>query len=370
MKKKDAKKIVLTGGHAATAALATIEAFLEDKDVQWELVWIGTKKAMEGSSTLTLEFRLFPQLGVRCVSIPSGRLQRRYSKYSLISLARIPLGFVAATWLLVKLRPHAILSFGGFAAFPVVVVGWILRIPVVIHEQTAAIGRANRFSVKFARVVALARESSKAYFHHSNVVVTGNPVSKVFTQSEGDKGNQIGEPVIYITGGSRGARRINDIVLAALPQLLDSYTVIHQTGEADFSQFEKLSVKFSPKKYKAVPIVTPSEMAGYMKGADLIISRAGANTVSELLVTKRPAILIPIPWAAYDEQTTNARLVVQSGRGVIISESELNKEKLLLTIKMLLKKRKETMRFPASPYAKTDTIAAKNLVDVVKKYAL
>ena len=122
------KRIVLTGGHAATAALAVVSELEKIRNPQSEISWIGTKKAVEGKNSTTLEHKIFSKHKIRDYYISSGRLQRKWTRYSVVSLFKIPLGFVMAFALLLKIKPDSVLSFGGFAAFPVVVSAWIFSL--------------------------------------------------------------------------------------------------------------------------------------------------------------------------------------------------------------------------------------------------
>ena len=172
------KRIVLTGGHAATTALSVVEELNLRKDdgMYWEIYWIGAKSAVEGAQVPTLDAAVFPKMGVSFHPIFTGRLQRRLSLWTVPSILKIPVGFFHALALLIKIRPRIILSFGGFAAFPVVLSGWLLRIPIIIHEQTSSAGLANRMSAPFADKVALARKESIKFFSRKKSVVVGNPI--------------------------------------------------------------------------------------------------------------------------------------------------------------------------------------------------
>ena len=160
------KKIVLTGGHAATTAIAVIEELLRRKEsgVFNEIYWIGAKYALEGRKIRTLESTTIPKLGVRSFNIISGRIQKRFSVWTIPSLFKIPIGFFHALYILAKIKPNLILSFGGYSAFPVVVVGKMMNIPIVIHEQTMVYGLANKISSSLATKVTLARKESLEFF--------------------------------------------------------------------------------------------------------------------------------------------------------------------------------------------------------------
>lgn len=312
-------RIVLTGGHAATTALSTIEALSASK---WEISWIGSPRALEGQKQLTLEFREFPKLGIRCYPIVAGRIQRRFTRHTIISLFKVPVGFIHALYLILKIRPDVIISYGGFAAFPVVVAGWIARCPIVLHEQTIAIGLANKFSIPFATKIALSRHQSKKYYPKTKSVLIGNPVRAEFYNIKKPKA-PAGNLSILATGGSRGSILFNNHLLAALPMLLSRYQIVHQSGEMDYKRCKKFAESLSgtfAKNYILLPSIEPTEMWRYFDRADIIIGRAGANTVAEVIASGKPAIFMPISWSQNDEQAKNAALAAESGQALIISE--------------------------------------------------
>jgi UDP-N-acetylglucosamine--N-acetylmuramyl-(pentapeptide) pyrophosphoryl-undecaprenol N-acetylglucosamine transferase len=336
MKRSTKVKIVLTGGHGATTAIAVVEELIRrQKKYQWEIIWIGAKSAFEGKDVSTLESEVFPKLGVSIRTVVAGRLQRRFSFWTIPSLLRIPYGFFHALFLVATLKPKLIFSFGGFAAVPVVFAGWLLGIPVILHEQTTTAGRANRFSAYFVKKIALAREESRPYFPAKKTVVTGNPLlTQIAEIAPKDK---IGTPpVVFVTSGSRGSLTINEAVKSVLPELLKKYHLIHQTGPMDFQQFENQKKKLPAHlstNYEVYRRIDPMEIDNFYRQADVVIARAGANTVSEIIVCKRPAILIPIPWTYLDEQTKNARLVQAYGLASIIEQNDLTGKSLLKKLK-------------------------------------
>lgn len=332
MPKNNANRILLTGGHAATTALSVVEELVRRQEggKPWDIYWVGSEVAVEGKSIPTLESKVFPEVGVKTFSIVAGRLQRRFSLWSIPSFLKIPLGFVQAFILLLSIRPNIILSFGGYAAFPIVVSGWILRIPIIIHEQTCAAGRANRLSAFFATKIDLAREESKKFFPAEKCVLVGNPVLTQIREIMPKEKPGI-PPTIFITGGSRGAQRINNVVALLLPNLLVKYRVIHLTGQLDFVKFSDIKnhLQLSLRRnYELYSQVDPMKVDNLYREADLIIARAGANTVSEIMTAKRPAILIPIPWTYGDEQTKNAEFARKFGIAKVIKEENFTPQTL------------------------------------------
>ncbi|MEJ2347924.1 MAG: UDP-N-acetylglucosamine--N-acetylmuramyl-(pentapeptide) pyrophosphoryl-undecaprenol N-acetylglucosamine transferase [Patescibacteria group bacterium] len=358
-------KIVLAGGHAATTALATVEELIRDE--KWDIYWIGAGKAMEGKDVPTLESKIFPKIGIKSYKIISGRLQRKLTFWTLPSIIKIPFGFFHAMILLLKIRPKVILSFGGFAAFPVVVVGFFLRIPIVVHEQTSAAGRSNIFSAKFAKKIALSRKSSQKYFAESKSRLVGNPVMTQIAEIKPKE--KIGKPpTVLIVGGSRGSQTINEAVLETLDKLVERYNVIHQTGFIDFEKIKEardsLSKEFK-EKYEIYKMIEPMDMDGVYKRADIVVSRAGANTVSEIIAAKIPTILIPIPWVYENEQTKNAEYAEEFGVARILNQKSLSGKALFLAIKGIEKdwfRIVESVKNKKSP----DINAAKRLVNLLE----
>ena len=359
-------KIVLTGGHAGATAYAFIEELRKSKK-NWDIYWIGTERALEGRAVPTLEKAVFPKIGVKFVPIIAGRIQRRFTFYTIPSLFKIPIGFIHALILLLRIKPKIIVSFGGFASFPVVVLGFFLGIPSIVHEQTVAYGLANRYSSFFATKVALAREESKKYFKKSKCVITGNPVSKeILTLPKKTKKGE--PPTLLITGGSRGSENINAAVLTILPKLLAKYKVVHQTGANQLSKVNKvreglpLALKAN---YEVYGMVEPWNWYKLVNGADVIVSRAGANIVSEIIVAKRPSILIPIPWSYMDEQTANAKFAREFGIARILPQEKLSPDSLLIEIEDIFKDWEgiiERVKGKESP----DREASKRLVELVE----
>lgn len=356
-------KILLTGGHAATTGMAVVEELVRRKSKEnLEISWIGARSAVEGKKIPNIEFRVFPNLNIKTYSIISGRWQRKFTFWTIPSFFKIPIGFFQSLFLISKIKPRLTLSFGGYAALPVVFASWIFRIPVILHEQTAAAGLANRISAFFAEKILLARESSGKFFDPQKSQVTGNPV---MTQiAEIPPKNVIGDPpVILITSGSRGSQIINKVVSAVLDNLLQKYRVIHISGEIDYPEF-------SGKKntaYEVFPWVDPMKMDGLYREADLVIARAGANTVAEIMITRRPSILIPIPWSYLNEQFKNAEFAVNFGIAKIINQQDLSGKVLLEEIAVLIKNW-EAMISKVKDKESLDKNASKKVVDTIENY--
>ncbi len=360
------QKIVLTGGHGATTAYATIQALKKSEKVKWKISWIGPKYAFEGKSVRTFEYKLFPKLGVDTYSIVAGRIQRKFSLWTIPSLFKIPIGFIHAFYLLLTIKPRIILSFGGYAAYPVVVIGWFLRIPIVLHEQTTAIGRANQHAARFARKIAIARIESLEFLPPDKTVVTGNPITDEVSAIS-PKLNLEKPATLLITGGSRGSVTINDLSEKILTRLLKKYYVIHQTGEFQKEKFVKIRKSMDAsqrKRYSVYGIVDPSEMFKLLRKSDVVISRSGANIVSEIISSKRPSIFIPIPFTYLDEQNKNAVFAKKYGLAEVLKQEDATAETLLFEINKTVKnwnKIISRVKNKKSP----DTFASNKLVELL-----
>ncbi len=363
------KKVVFTGGHAGTTAISVIEE-VKKENLAWDIYWIGPKKTFEGKGISSYHSRVFPKLGVVYKGINTGRLQRKLSIWTIPSILRIPVGFMQAFSLIARIRPSAVVSFGGYVAFPVAVAAWVFGIPVIIHEQTVVAGLANKLISFFARRILLARSESEKYYPKSKIEVTGNPIMPQILKV--GKKNKIGNPpTIYITGGSSGAQTINRAVDSVLEEMLLLYKVIHQTGELDLVFFEKRKRELDEKlkgRYEIFGFKDPDEIYTVYERADIIISRAGANTVSEIMAISIPSILIPIPWARYDEQTKNAKLAQDAGLARIVRQEDLTGEKLLSEINEVESEWSKMAGHVDDSLRKLDLHASLTVVDIIKRY--
>jgi UDP-N-acetylglucosamine--N-acetylmuramyl-(pentapeptide) pyrophosphoryl-undecaprenol N-acetylglucosamine transferase len=357
----NSKRILLTGGHAATTAIAVVEELIR-RNLGEEVYWVGGKEAIEGKKNLPLEFKVLPQMGVRYFSITTGKLHRKLTIWTIPSLFKIPIGIIQAFKAVFKIRPSLILSFGGAASFPVVFAGWILGVPILIHEQTAAAGLANRLAAFFATEVLLARKESEPYFSNRKTNLVGNPVMTQIAEVEPKKIID-NPPTIFITTGSRGSQIINKVVKECLNKLLEKYRIIHVSGEIDYAEFKDIK----NTRYEVYDWVDPLKIDGLYRQADIVIGRAGANTTAELMVTKRPCLLIPIPWSYLNEQNLNAEIAMDFGIAKILNQADLNSETLIKGIYNLEEKWQE-IKENTKNKSSEDTQASKMVVDIIQKY--
>jgi UDP-N-acetylglucosamine--N-acetylmuramyl-(pentapeptide) pyrophosphoryl-undecaprenol N-acetylglucosamine transferase len=299
--------------------------------------------------------------------LDAGRLQRKFTVWTIPSLLRIPFGFVKAFILLNRIKPDIVLSFGGFVGLPVALAAKLKNIPVIVHEQTAAAGRGNIVTAKFADKIAVSRPSSLIYFDRKKTVVTGNPIDPNIMKI-GIKKDLEKIPVLFITGGHTGSLRINDNIQKIVKPLLNEFIVVHQTGKLDYDRFYALR-KSLPEglndRYIVYGTIPPSDWPGALAKADIILSRAGANTVSQILVIKRPSILIPIPFSYLNEQFKNAKYAEEFGIAKVIEEKDLNANILIKSIKEI-KNNWNKMVAETSGKMSPDENAAKNIYETIK----
>jgi len=277
-------KILITGGHAGSTAYALIQKIRQLR-TDWEIVFVGSSSAVEGGKVPTLENTYFPELGIRYIKIIMGRIQTKLTFWTIPSIAKIPLGFLQALYIIYKEKPNVVVSFGGYSAVPIVVASKIFRISVIIHEQTSTAGRANLLSGYFADKIALSRRESLKYYPKKKCVVIGNPVSEEVASCRNKKYEKM-KNAILVAGGSRGSRVINENIKQILPKLVKKFVVYHQTGTMNYSEFIKIRSgmnKVCKKNYHPFPLVEMWNWYKYLQSSDFIISRSGANIVSETI---------------------------------------------------------------------------------------
>lgn len=353
--------VVAGGGGHFTAALAVIEALPKE----WEVLVIGRKYAFEGEKAISLESQTAKKLGLPFVPITTGRLQRTLTKYTLSSLAKVPVGFWQSLQIIKRYKPDVLVSFGGYVSVPVAFAAKALGVPIIVHEQTLAAGLANKVVGKFAEKIAISWEKSARFFPKEKVVLTGNPIrayrhsgehSDSRIQNKIDSGRaplslarmteekfDKKQKIIYITGGSAGSHAINVLIEGCIGQLVQKYTVIHQTGAAkefgDFVRMQKLKGRL-PKsvqgRYLLHKFISSSDVYAILQKADLVVARSGIGTVTELLSFGKPAFFIPLPYGQHNEQLKNALFVKKLGLAEVGDQKLLTPELLLTAIEKMI----------------------------------
>ncbi len=333
-------KVLITGGHFSPA-YAIIGELQKHKH---EIVIVGRKNPFEGDShSVSYEYSVSQERSLPFYELQTGRFQRKFTSRTMNSIGRIPKGLAQAYALLGKIKPDVVLTFGGYIALPVAIAAKIRRIPIVTHEQTQGLGLSNTMIAKLADSVCVSFPSTRKKISHKRVVLTGNPLRENIFNSIVSVNVEKNTPVLYITGGSTGAHRINRAVLAHLDMLLDRYTLIHQTGDNEFHDFQEIMGKreklpaHKASRYIVKKFIFPDEIGDIYKKADLVIGRSGANTTLELIALNKPALLIPLPHGQSGEQRENAELLEKIGIGKIIDQAQIDSEDFVSTIDSMIK---------------------------------
>ncbi|MDO8407811.1 MAG: UDP-N-acetylglucosamine--N-acetylmuramyl-(pentapeptide) pyrophosphoryl-undecaprenol N-acetylglucosamine transferase [bacterium] len=283
------------------------------------------------------------------VRVPSGKVRRYFSLQNISDLFITLWGTLIAFITLLRLYPDVLVSKGGYASVPSLLAARVLRIPVVIHESDAKPGRGSLLGARFAAKIAIAFESAATYFPEktrSKIARTGIPVRKALTRIEPEGARQYlnlepNIPTIFILGGSQGATRINEAVLSALPDLVAFASVIHQTGPNNQASVESiakviLAENEHASRYHPFGYLSESAMRRAAGAADIVISRAGAGSIAEIGLWKKPSIIIPIPEAVSHDQRTNAYAYARTGAAIVIEEENLAPHLLVAEAKRIL----------------------------------
>jgi UDP-N-acetylglucosamine--N-acetylmuramyl-(pentapeptide) pyrophosphoryl-undecaprenol N-acetylglucosamine transferase len=372
-------KIIVTGGHL-TPALAYIE-HCKKNDAEAELFFFGRTFSQSKQQQKSIEKEMVTALGIPFYSIDTPKLTSWLPWQVAIFVYEYLLSILKIMQYLIRLKPDCILSFGGYLAVPVAIIGYLLRVPIVTHEQTVTAGRANIFIGSLASKIALSYDQSKQYFPSRKVVVTGNPIRESILTPSKDKPawlvTQSKKPILYITGGNQGSHIINTVTKQIIRQLTRDFIVIHACGRptttTNYEQELNLVARKLPSthqgRYFVRTWITTEDLGWILHNACLAISRAGANSIQELTVTQVPSLLIPLPFSHNNEQMLNAKAMAETGGAVVISQKELSPELVVQTIKKMLsthKAMKRKLKLAALPKTGAQRLH-ETVLEVIKK---
>jgi UDP-N-acetylglucosamine--N-acetylmuramyl-(pentapeptide) pyrophosphoryl-undecaprenol N-acetylglucosamine transferase len=368
-------KILITGGHFSPA-YSIIE---ELKKRHHEILIAGRKHPFEGDPSISYEYQICEKENLPFLEIKTGRFQRKFTSYTLSSLLKTPLGFIKAHQILRDSKPDLIMTFGGYIGLPVSLAAATIGIPVILHEQTQKAGLAGKIIGKVARKICISFAESIEFFDKNKVVFTGNPVrDEVFRVN---KKNEIAKllpqdmNVIYVTGGSTGSHFINTLIEKSVRDLLSNYILIHQTGDSlKFNDHERLmSLRENlpsdkKKRYILRKFIYPEEVGYVLSISDLILSRAGANIIFEIMALRKVSLLIPLPYGQISEQLENAKLLKSKGVGDYVLEKDANPPALIQKISEMLRNKKEYISNMKKIESYIIPDAASRIVDVIESY--
>lgn len=325
------KRIVLTGGGTAGHVTPNIALISRLKQENWDIHYIGSYQGIEKE--------LIESIGVAYYGIASGKLRRYFDPKNFSDPFKVLKGCKEASSLLKQLKPDVVFSKGGFVAVPVVLSAKRRHIPVIIHESDITPGLANKLCISSANKICANFPETLNYLPKDKAVLTGTPI-----RPELFKGNRIrgldfcgftaNLPVLLVVGGSTGAVALNEAVRNLLPTLLKRFQVIHLCGKGKTKPELKQLSGYAQYEYIS------AELSDLLAAADVVVSRAGANAICELLALRKPNILIPLPAASSrGDQILNAESFERQGYSYVLKEEDLTNETLLNAVTDVYDKR-------------------------------
>lgn len=331
------KKIIMTGGGTAGHVTPNIALFPALKEAGYEINYIGSYNGMEKE---LIEAQNIPYYG-----ISSGKLRRYFDLKNFSDPFKVLKGYGQALHLMKKLKPDVVFSKGGFVSVPVVLAAKARHIPAIIHESDITPGLANRIAIRGAKKVCCNFPETLKYLPEEKRVLTGSPIRKELFQGNAQAALKLCGfldrrlPVLLIIGGSTGSKVINDAVRKILPELLQHFYVIHLCGKSNLDPALNHTAGYAQFEY------ANEELTDMFALADIAISRAGANSICELLALHKPNILIPLSAAASrGDQILNAKSFKKQGFSYVIEEEKLTGEGLLQALQEVYAKRNTYMK--------------------------
>jgi len=322
-------KILFSGGGTLgpVTPLLAIWDMVRDDYSDVTAVWVGTKK---GPEKLLVE-----EKGMLFFVIPSGKLRRYFSPFNIIDIGKIIGGFFASLRLLLSERPDVCISAGGFTSVPVHMAAWLLGIPTWIHQQDVVPGLSNKVMAPMATTITTALEDGKAYFSKKKTTWLGNPIRKDLFEGSKERAQTLFHldsnlPVVFVTGGGTGSQRVNQLVVEAVQHLKSHAQVIHLTGKERPQELVQRAVKHFD--YYQIHQFFTEEMKDAYAVADVIISRGGFGTISEIAALGKPSILIPKP----GHQENNVQFLAKANASIVLDERMGDGNLLAKTIRELL----------------------------------
>ena len=326
------KKIIMTGGGTAGHVTPNIALMPALKEAGYDIEYIGSVNGMEKD--------LIQATGVPYHGISSGKLRRYFDWKNFSDPFRVIKGYGQAISLMKKIKPDVVFSKGGFVSVPVVLAAKHCHIPAIIHESDITPGLANRIAIKGAKKVCCNFPETMKYLPSDKAVLTGSPIRRELFSGNADNALKLckfpdhNKPVLLIIGGSLGSKIVNEAVRKVLPELLEKFYIIHLCGKGNLDNSLTGTIGYAQFEYAS------SELTDMFALADMAISRAGANSICELLALHKPNILIPLSAAASrGDQVLNAKSFKKQGFSFVLEEEELTADSLLNAVKEVYENR-------------------------------
>lgn len=345
-------KVIFTGGGTGGHVYPIIAIVRELKTAYYNKIVDGKKKKKLEIFYIgpkeDLALTLLRQEGIKIKKISAGKVRRYFGImafiHNLIDPFKMTLGIIQSCFHLFLMAPDLVFSKGGYGSFPVIFAARILRVPVFVHESDSVLGLASKVLKKYAAEIFVSFPKTDG-IDKSKMILVGNPIRKEMLDSNIEEAkkllNLVGDkPVILFTGGSQGAQKINNLALSILPQLVEKFEIIHQTGFKNFEEVRKESEAFMEKESKAYyhPAAYFDEITlkNAYRIADLVVSRAGSSSIFEIAAFKKPSILIPLPGSAQDHQVKNAYTYAKNRATIVIEEGNLTPNFFMATVRNII----------------------------------
>ncbi|MDP3996766.1 MAG: undecaprenyldiphospho-muramoylpentapeptide beta-N-acetylglucosaminyltransferase [bacterium] len=356
-------KILFTGGGSGGHFYPIIAVAESIRDIAREKRLL--KPELYYISTDSYNARLLYDNDIFFKKVQAGKTRRYMSVKNFFDIFKTVAGVFKAIIIVFKIYPDVVFGKGGYASFPVLFAARLLRIPVVIHESDSEPGRVNAWAAKFAVRIAISYPEAAKFFPEDKVALTGNPVRKEILSTREEGAHEflkleVAVPLILVIGGSQGAQAINEIIIDSLPELVEKYQIIHQTGKANYETVTttaRIILEKSPHRDRYKPFDYLNDLSLRMAGsvASLVISRAGSS-IFEIALWGMPSIIIPIPEKVSHDQTKNAYNYARVGACTVIEEQNLSKSILVSEIEHLMSNPKlmESMSQSAVNFSRPD----------------
>ena len=320
------KKIILTGGGTAGHVTPNIALIPKLKEHGWEIEYIGS---VDG-----IEKQLINTIDIPYHSIASGKLRRYFSLQNFTDPLKVLKGIFQAISIIKKIKPKIIFSKGGFVTVPIVIAGYLNKVPVIIHESDITPGLANKLSATFAKKICTSFSETLKYLPSEKAIHTGTPIRKELIEGDSNKGFEFtglkgNKSVLLVIGGSLGSEKINKAIREIADKLLYDFDIVQICGKGNVDH------NFNKEGYKQFEYIS-SGLPDVFAIADIVVSRAGSNAIFDLLALKKPNLLIPLSKkSSRGDQILNAESFEKAGFSKVLYEDDLTAETLFNSIHKL-----------------------------------
>jgi len=352
-----------TGGHFYP--LLAVAEELKDTNPNAELYYFGPSPYNKQELN---------KYGIRYINCPAGKLRQYTSIQNFFDIFKNIAGVFVAIWKLLIIYPDAIFSKGGYTSVPILIAAKLLRIPVIIHESDAVPGKANKLAMKQAKHIGIAYDDAAQFFPEKKTALIGIPLRREMKLISSDPLTELGisddKPLIYVTGGSLGADRLNNLILRSLEELLPYYRIYHQTGETNLEEIRLAAQSLLQgtdlmDSYYVEGYIDTKTVATLLDAASLVITRAGSTTLFEIACHGKPAIIIPIPEDVSRDQRTNAYAYARSGAATVIEEHNLTENLLTSEISTIIEDQNRYQKMSDAAREMFIDGAAKKIADLM-----